>query len=112
MFILYFVVFSTLVLSISYIFSISVSLNNMLYNFISIYVGGAMHFIYYINRLTTTKVDSTYLGCLPAIHSVYVCGRARTHDHRVDSQRLILSRHTGFQPDSLYAVNLKYDVLQ
>ena len=27
-------------------------------------VGGAMHFIYYINRLTTTKVDSTYFGCL------------------------------------------------
>ena len=24
-------------------------------------VGGAMHFIYYINRLTATKVDSTYL---------------------------------------------------
>ena len=23
-----------------------------------------MHFIYQINRLTTTKVDSTYLGCL------------------------------------------------
>ena len=27
-------------------------------------VSGAMHSIYYINRLTTTKVDSTYLGCL------------------------------------------------
>ena len=27
-------------------------------------VGGAMHFICYINRLTATKVDSTYLGCL------------------------------------------------
>ena len=26
-------------------------------------VGGAMHFMYYINRLTATKVDSTYLGC-------------------------------------------------
>ena len=25
---------------------------------------GAMHFIYRINRLTTTKVDSTYLGWL------------------------------------------------
>ena len=23
-----------------------------------------MHFIYYINRLTATKVDLTYLGCL------------------------------------------------
>ena len=26
---------------------------------------GPMHFIYQINRLTTTKVDSTYLGWLP-----------------------------------------------
>ena len=34
--------------------------------------------IYYIHRLTATKVDSTYLG-------VYGCGRARTHDHRVGS---------------------------
>ena len=25
---------------------------------------GAVHFIYQINRLTTTKVDSTYLGWL------------------------------------------------
>ena len=25
---------------------------------------GVMHFIYQINRLTNTKVDSTYLGCL------------------------------------------------
>ena len=32
--------------------------------FFLINVGGAIHFIYYINRLTTTKVDSTYLGCL------------------------------------------------
>ena len=23
-----------------------------------------MHFIYYINRLTATNVDSTYLGCI------------------------------------------------
>ena len=23
------------------------------------------------------------------------CGRARTHDHRISSQRLTLSRHTG-----------------
>ena len=29
-----------------------------------IIVGGAMHLIYYINRLTATKVDSTYLCCL------------------------------------------------
>ena len=27
-------------------------------------VGGAMHFIYFIDRLTATKVDSIYLGCL------------------------------------------------
>ena len=26
-----------------------------------------MHFIYYINRLTATKVDSTYLGCLTSL---------------------------------------------
>ena len=45
-----------------------------------------MHFIYYINRLRATKVDSTYLGCLTSnIHSVYVCGRARTRDHRVSA---------------------------
>ena len=29
------------------------------------------------------------------MHNVYVCGRTRTHDHRVGSQGLILSRHTG-----------------
>ena len=74
--------------------------------------GGAMHFIYYINWLTATKVDSTYLGCLinqqinAAIHSVYVCGRARTHDHQVGSQRLILSRHTGRQTYILENVSL------
>ena len=58
-----------------------------------------MHFIYYINRLTVTKVDSTYLDCLtssPALQSVcYVCDRARTYDHRVGSLRLILSRYTA-----------------
>ena len=27
-------------------------------------VGGAMHFIYYMNRLTATNVDYFYLGCL------------------------------------------------
>ena len=31
---------------------------------------GAMHFIYQINRLTTTKVDSTYLGDYPTMHNV------------------------------------------
>ena len=31
---------------------------------IGLNVGGAIYFIYYINRLTATKVDSTYLGCL------------------------------------------------
>ena len=61
---------------------------------------GAMHFIYQINRLTTTKVDSTYLGWL-ANNAQRICPvrrrRARTHDHRISSQRLTLSRHTGRQ---------------
>ena len=65
-------------------------------------VGGAMHFIYYIKWLTATKVDSTYLGCLTSNTQrtcVYVCDRARTHDHRVGSQRLILSRHSVTQKE-------------
>ena len=37
-----------------------------------------MHFIYYINRLTATKVDSSYLGCLtsniqPIKHKLDIC---------------------------------------
>ena len=31
-----------------------------------------MHFIYYINRLTATKVDSTYLGCLTS-NAQHIC---------------------------------------
>ena len=34
-------------------------------------VGGAVHFIYYINRLTATKVDSTYLGCFSLLNQQY-----------------------------------------
>ena len=61
-----------------------------------------MHCIYYTNRLTATKVDSTYLGCLTSNtqRTLYVCGRARTHDHRVGSQRFILSRHTILTKES------------
>ena len=36
---------------------------------------GAMHFIYYINRLITTKVYSGYLGYSSRVHNVYVWGR-------------------------------------
>ena len=39
-----------------------------------------MHFIYQINRLTTTKVDSTYLGRLT--NNVYVCGRALMNNQK------------------------------
>ena len=56
------------------------------------------HALYLLHkyRLTTTKEDSTYFGLLTSnTQRNYVFGRARTHDHRVDSQRLILSRHTG-----------------
>ena len=47
-----------------------------------------MYFIYQINRLTTTKVDSIYLGWLAnnAQRIIMSRGRARTHDHRIDSQ--------------------------
>ena len=62
-------------------------------------VGGAMHFIYYINRLTCRHESRFNLfGLLNQQYtvstvSVYVCGRARTHDHRVGSQRFILAPH-------------------
>ena len=46
-----------------------------------------MHFIYYINRLTTTKVDSTYLGCLTS-NAQRICPMAGL-------ERLTLSRHTS-----------------
>ena len=60
---------------------------------------GAMHFIYQINRLTTTKVGSTYLGWL-ANNAQRICPLAglETHDHQISSQRLTLSCHTGRQP--------------
>ena len=35
-------------------------------------VGGAIHFIYYINRLTATKADSNYLSCL-TINAQRIC---------------------------------------
>ena len=54
-----------------------------------------MHFIYQTNRLTTTKVDSTYLGRLANnAQRIMSCGLARTHDHWISNQRLTLSRHT------------------
>ena len=37
------------------------------------------------------------------------CGRARTHDHRISSQRLTLSRHTGRR---VLEYVVKYDVSQ
>ena len=56
---------------------------------------GAMHFIYQINRPTTTKVDSTYLGWL-ANNAQRICPVAGLERmHRISSQRLTLSRHTG-----------------
>ena len=51
---------------------------------------GAMHFIYYINRSITTKVDSTYLGYWPTAPFVYVLWRelglnSWRLDHRADA---------------------------
>ena len=44
--------------------SVNLSIREITHNrFAYFQIVGAMHFIYYINRLTTTKVDSTYLGC-------------------------------------------------
>ena len=34
---------------------------------------GAIHFIYYINRLITTKVDSNYLGYSNSIRIQIIC---------------------------------------
>ena len=49
---------------------------------------GVMHLTYYVNRLTTTKVDSTYLAvnqqCIT--YNIMCCGRARTLDHLIGSQ--------------------------
>ena len=53
--------------NIMYIFMLKIIyFTNVLYVPLCIFltVGGAMHFIYYINRLTATKVDSTYFVCL------------------------------------------------
>ena len=55
-----------------------------------------MHFNYQINRLTTTKVDSTYLGSL-ANNTQGICpvaGLERMTTRSV-AKRLTLSRHTG-----------------
>ena len=51
-----------------------------------------MHFIYQINRLTTTKLDSTYLGSL-ANNAQRIKSEAELE--RMCWHRLILSRHTG-----------------
>ena len=46
-----------------------------------------MYFNDYINRLTTTKVDSTFTGFINQHYTAYMSyGRARTNDHRVGSQ--------------------------
>ena len=33
---------------------------------------GTMHFIYYINRLTATKIDSTYFGLFNKQYTAYM----------------------------------------
>ena len=57
---------------------------------------GAMHFVYYINRLTTRKVDSTYLGLInrQCITYMSVAGLERMATRSV-AKCLTLSRHTG-----------------
>ena len=69
---------------------------------------GAMHFIYYINRSTATKVDSTNLDYGPAAHSVYVLwgelgSNSRRLDHRV---RRFLSSYTTNVDKELVLFNL------
>ena len=50
---------------------------------------GAMHFIYQINRLRTTKVDSSYLGQLANnAQRIIPCSRARLR-HTARSNKLI-----------------------
>ena len=67
-----------------------------------------MHFIYQIYRLTTTKVDSTYLGSLSnnAQRIGPVAGLERMTTGSVVMQRLTLSRHTGklVQPDDAISI--------
>ena len=57
---------------------------------------GAMHYIYYINMLTVTKVDSTYLGCLTnnAYRICPVAGLERMTTGP-EAKCLKLSRHTS-----------------
>ena len=47
---------------------------------------GAMHLTYYVNRLTTTKVDSTYLAVNQQCITYMCCGRVRTLDHLIGGQ--------------------------
>ena len=57
---------------------------------------GAMHFIYQIYRLTTHESRFNLFGLISQQCTTYMsCGRARMHDHRISSQHLTLSRHTG-----------------
>ena len=51
---------------------------------------GALHFIYYINRITVTKIDTTLFAPINQQYTGYImsCGRAQTHDHRIGSQAL------------------------
>ena len=46
------------------------------------HVGGAMHFIYYINGLNSHESRFNLFGLLNQQYTAYnyVCGRARTHD--------------------------------
>ena len=70
---------------------------------------GAMHFIYQINRLTTTKVDSTYLGCL-ANNAQRICAVAGLERMTTGSvvKRLTLSCHTGRQLVQRHESNLNF----
>ena len=55
-----------------------------------------MHFIYQINSNHESRFN--LFGLISQQCTTYMsCGRARTHDHRISSQRLTLSRHTGRQ---------------
>ena len=47
---------------------------------------GVMHLTYYVNRLTTTKVDSTYLTVNQQCTTYMCCSRARTLDYLIGSQ--------------------------
>ena len=45
---------------------------------------GVMHLTYYVNRLTTTKVDSTYLAVNQQCITYMCCGKARTLHWRIE----------------------------